>query len=757
MCQPRRHHVVQAPKFRLPFRSLAPKSSDDALEEHLGIEPSYLGSQTISNGRGDLIATFRVHLPSNMSSSKAEDVNDINPFQVSDDVESSSSQRPSLDTNSTKADASSTRPPPSHQHDDPMTASTSASVSSLQRQSSSRSHHPVPAPELDMSTLTIIDAQKTTDHVGASSFIVYVIRTGSTEAKRRYSEFEALRSALVKLHPTLIVPPIPDKHSISDYAVKQSKAKEDATIIARRKRMLQSFLRRCAAHPTLKESEVLRKFLDSRWSWHEISTTPPVSALPKSNLKAPAANPADPEASPAYASLPLPTSSSTQLRNPSQRFLDSEAFTNRFASHLSGSLEKANRRVARRWADSSGDFAELGVVLNSFSLSESGQLATAIERTGQAADSTCLSIGGLLQDWEQSFTEPLHEYVQFATVLQKLLKWRHLKHLQFELAQDTLEAKKLKLDELERIEAEATRLERALETGGRSLTSGTSAGRGSGAGAWDSHTRGKSSIYGSAVEDDGDSRSESGGHRSAGGPPPGTNAGWTDGIGASSSSETAADGTDSGATSNNLHRSSASLSAGSHRSDSRDRHRGSGSGSGGYGFLSAITSSFSSMLDVDPESTRRREISRLREEILSLDEAMKLTSADLKYATQAIQADLDRFQREKVRDFKEWMLNSARMHREFCRVNLENWQEAQDEINKIDGSPTSQRSGQSSKTTWPSKTMPESSLVRKEGRGGVGSNSPPSSSPASRPAFGVAGSGGSGFGAPDATGSNGGW
>lgn len=37
-------------------------------------------------------------------------------------------------------------------------------------------HQPIPAPQIDMSAITILEAQKTTDHVGASSFIVYVIR-----------------------------------------------------------------------------------------------------------------------------------------------------------------------------------------------------------------------------------------------------------------------------------------------------------------------------------------------------------------------------------------------------------------------------------------------------------------------------------------------------------------------------------------------------------------------------------------------------
>ena len=48
-------------------------------------------------------------------------------------------------------------------------------------------------------------------------------------------------------------------------------------------------------------------------------------------------------------------------------------------------------------ADSSADYAELGAVLNGFSLSENGELAAAIERTGQAADGTFMSIGEMVR------------------------------------------------------------------------------------------------------------------------------------------------------------------------------------------------------------------------------------------------------------------------------------------------------------------------------------------------------------------------
>ena len=71
----------------------------------------------------------------------------------------------------------------------------------------------------------------------------------------------------MKLYPTLIIPPIPSKQTIGDYAVKQAKAKEDAAMIARRKRMLQTFLNRVARHPILANEHVFHRFLDGEVSW----------------------------------------------------------------------------------------------------------------------------------------------------------------------------------------------------------------------------------------------------------------------------------------------------------------------------------------------------------------------------------------------------------------------------------------------------------------------------------------------------------
>ena len=87
------------------------------------------------------------------------------------------------------------------------------------------------------------------------------------EARHRYSEFESLRINLAKLYPTIIIPPIPSKQTLGDYAVKQAKAKEDAAMIAKRKRMLQTFLNRIARHPILSNEHVFHRFLDGEVSW----------------------------------------------------------------------------------------------------------------------------------------------------------------------------------------------------------------------------------------------------------------------------------------------------------------------------------------------------------------------------------------------------------------------------------------------------------------------------------------------------------
>ncbi|KAF9511391.1 hypothetical protein BS47DRAFT_1377211 [Hydnum rufescens UP504] len=477
--------------------------------------------------------------------------------------------------------------------------------------------------------LRITDAVKTSDN-STSAYIVYMIRTGDVDTRRRYSDFESFRKGLVKLYPTLIVPPIPSKQTIGDYAVKQSKAKEDATMISRRKRMLQVFLNRLARHPILSTEYIFHRFLSADVSWSEILHSPPLSQLPKDILKAPAHNPLDSSSAIAYAALPSP-SASTQLRNPDQRFLDSEVFTNRFASHLSGNMEKVTRRTMKRWSDYAHDNAELGAVLNGFSLSETGHLASALEKTGQAIDTTYISTARLLQDLEQTWTEPLHEYSQFAEIIKKLLLYRHQKHIQYEMTLDTLDLKREALEELEKSEAEARRLESALAAAGVRTKGASSLSQSQPAlGSVGSRTE--------AIDDEPEYNGvERNGVPEPLPPPPLSSARRTKSMGG--------------------------------------------------GLLSALSHSLQGMMDVDPEAARRNAISKTRDAISHLEDAQHLSAQDLKYASSTIQADLDRFQRQKVADLREMALAMARIHRDWCQANLEAWEAAKVEMSAIEAHP----------------------------------------------------------------------
>lgn len=70
-----------------------------------------------------------------------------------------------------------------------------------------------------------------------------------------------------------------------------------------------------------------------------------------------------------------------------------------------------------------------------------------------------------MQDLEQNWSEPVHEYSQFASIIKKLLVYRHQKNVQYEMTQDSLESKKEQLEDLEKSEREARRLEEALGRG----------------------------------------------------------------------------------------------------------------------------------------------------------------------------------------------------------------------------------------------------------------------------------------------------
>lgn len=127
---------------------------------------------------------------------------------------------------------------------------------------------------------------------------------------------------------------------------------------------------------------------------------------------------------------------------------------------MQGSVGKTNRRTLEHLSKLSSDLAELGARYNGFSLSEvSPTVAAALERVGQAVDTTFLATEELSASLGAGFVEPMGESAQFSSVVRSVLRYRVLKRIQQEMTVDILEKKRDYLSQLEASEREASRLE----------------------------------------------------------------------------------------------------------------------------------------------------------------------------------------------------------------------------------------------------------------------------------------------------------
>ena len=144
-----------------------------------------------------------------------------------------------------------------------------------------------------------------------------------------------------------------------------------------------------------------------------------------------------------------------------------ESSTRELELLLQGNIERVNRRTLNHLSALSADMADLGARYNGFSLSEqSPTVAAAIERIGQAVDSSYIATEELSATLGANFAEPMREEAQFASVVRGVLRFRILKRIQEELTRDELANKKALLDSLERSEQEAKRIEQYLSSTG---------------------------------------------------------------------------------------------------------------------------------------------------------------------------------------------------------------------------------------------------------------------------------------------------
>ena len=254
---------------------------------------------------------------------------------------------------------------------------------------------------------------------------------------------------------------------------------------------------------------------------------------------------------------------------------------------------------------------------------QSPTVAAAIERIGQAVDSTYISSEELSLSLGATFAEPMRESAQFAGVVRNVLRYRVLKRVQQEMTREDLDKKRYLLESLERSESEAKRIDAylanstTLSSPPRRSTSNASA-----RGQTDRQTVSGGEGHEETESVDSDFPPT---HGDAPGSPPSSGQGQAQ--------------SQTGPTSPTTHRKSPSGTFVTNKIFGSFRHAVNG------------------FVDVDPERTRRDQIGKTRESLTQLEQALEVSEKDVKDATQGVLKDLKRFQKEKEDDLQRYMVS----------------------------------------------------------------------------------------------------
>ncbi|KAK6204449.1 uncharacterized protein RJT21DRAFT_123708 [Scheffersomyces amazonensis] len=332
-----------------------------------------------------------------------------------------------------------------------------------------------------------------------SSVIVYTIQlalkktNSSIIVKRRYSEFKSLRDNLSKLYPTLIIPPIPEKHSLLSYLINSINNSHEIDIIEMRKRYFKNFLIDIIfnSSPKLKNCALLHKFFDPNYElcWYNALNEPPINLIPNNLLLANPINTSDQNG--LYSLLPLvngfefessidnlhslkkvneewkklrdqiilfeyksntPTSPSSTDNN---TFLEIPSNLIQFEIKMHNiikilqDLNRINSRSVKNYKIIINNLIELGGNLNNFSLqifessshissitnsNDNNNLSLAIEKFGSTIDSNFLNLENfilnqLIPEWQ----EPIHQLTQYYISSLNLIKFYKYKIIQFKI------------------------------------------------------------------------------------------------------------------------------------------------------------------------------------------------------------------------------------------------------------------------------------------------------------------------------------
>ncbi|BGP12306.1 hypothetical protein JCM10213_006630 [Rhodosporidiobolus nylandii] len=251
-------------------------------------------------------------------------------------------------------------------------------------------------------------------------------------SRRRFHDFQFLRSALSKEFPACVVPPLPEKHRM-EYVIGDRFSPE---FIERRRVDLERFLQRLARHPKLSRTELLREFLGSgEWNVykHKHSARMSISSDTSDSGSSP------PSSGPAGGGTThkvLDTLSDTlmsafsKLKKPDPRFVVIRSHLDSFEEGLS-SLERLAGRSKTRLADLAGDYEDLAVSVQGLGYLESG-ITEPLMRFERALVDFGGNVAAHSAAASEAFLDHVHSLLAYSHAFKSVLKARDQKQLDFE-------------------------------------------------------------------------------------------------------------------------------------------------------------------------------------------------------------------------------------------------------------------------------------------------------------------------------------
>nr|XP_009684256.1 PREDICTED: sorting nexin-7 isoform X2 [Struthio camelus australis] len=285
-------------------------------------------------------------------------------------------------------------------------------------------------PDLRDLFITVDDPES---HITAiETFITYRVVTKTSrsefdsseyEVRRRYQDFLWLKSKLEEAHPTLIIPPLPEK-----FIMKGMVERFSDEFIETRRKALHKFLNRIADHPTLTFNEDFKIFLTAQ-AW-ELSSHkkqgPGLLSRMGQTVRA------------------VASSVRGGVKNRPEMFTEMNDYMETFSQKINV-LDKIAHRIYKEEREYFNEMKEYGPIHTLWSASEE-DVADSLKGVASCIDKCCKATEKRMAGLSENLLPIIHEYVLYSEILMGVLKRRDQIQGELDSKVDALASKKAEKD-----------------------------------------------------------------------------------------------------------------------------------------------------------------------------------------------------------------------------------------------------------------------------------------------------------------------